>query len=178
MYFMRRILLIIQSFLLLNICYSEELTNAIDKIIYSHIGMQDHPVWATQISYRDLGSYTVPGTNSTNKVFYYGLRWRDSIMGPVFSYKINKNCYDEFKKSIEEYPQKVLSSDSLLNSNQFGTMCVSIIENGKITRWYFKRYYIIKLFDVQMPILEADSSASEFYDRIKSLREWFCNSKL
>ena len=172
---MRRILLVILSFLLLNICYSEELTNAIDKIIYSHIGIQDKPVWATQISYSDLGSYKVPGTDSTNKVFYYGLRWRDSIMGPVFSYKINKNCYDEIKKSIEEYPQKVLSSDSLLNSNQFGTMCVSIIENGKITRWYFKRYYIIKLFDIQMLILETDSSASEFYDRIKSLREWFYN---
>ena len=88
---MRRILLVILSFLLLNICYSEELTNAINKIIYSHIGIQDKPVWATQISYSDLGSYKVPGTDSTNKVFYYGLRWRDSIMGPVFSYKINLN---------------------------------------------------------------------------------------
>ena len=165
---MRRILLVILSFLLLNICYSEELTNVIDKIIYSHIGMQDQPVWATQISYSDLGSYTVPGTDSTNKVFYYGLRWMDSIMGPVFSYKLNKNCYDEIKKSIEQYPEKVLSADSLLNPFQFGTMCVTIIENGKITRWYFKRYYIIK----------TDSSASEFYDRIKSLREWFYNSKL
>ena len=96
---MRRILLVILSFLLLNICYSEELTNAINKIIYSHIGIQDKPVWATQISYSDLGSYKVPGTDSTNKVFYYGLRWRDSIMGPVFSYFSDEIVF--FKTSIQ-----------------------------------------------------------------------------
>ncbi len=172
---MRKILFLIFSFLLINLCYSEEMMKSIDKIIYSHIGIQNKPVWATQISYRDLGGYKIPNTDMTNEVFYYGLRWRDSVMGPVHTYTINKNCYDQIKQSVETYPEKKLSIDSLLNYYQFGTMCISIVENGKISRWYFSKDNIIKLFETQVLILESDSTAREFNNQINSLKKSFIN---
>lgn len=174
---MRKILFILLSFLAFSICYSDELAkNQIDKIVYSHRGNQDKPVWATQMSYYNLGSYTNPETKKTNDVFYYGLMWFDSIMGPVYTYKIDKCSYSKIKKSIESYSNKVDSPDSLENRHQFGTMCVSIVEKGEIKRFYFSKKDIIKLFEIQIPILENDTTATEVRNRLKYLRNWFINS--
>lgn len=174
---MKKILLFLLALLLVNVCYSDELTKEnVDKIVYSHRGNQDKPVWATQMSYYNLGSYTNPETKKTNDVFYYGLMWFDSIMGPVYTYKIDKCSYSKIKKSIESYSDKVDSPDSLENRHQFGTMCVSIVEKGEIKRWYFSKKDIIKLFDIQIPILENDTTATEVRNRLKYLRNWFINS--
>ena len=174
---MRKIFFILLSLMAISVCYSVELSREnMDKIVYSHIGNQDKPVWATQISYYDLGSYYIPGTRTKNDVFYHGLMWFDSIMGPVHTYKIDKYSYDKIKKSIEIFPDKVASPDSLDNRHQFGTMCVSIVEKGKITRWYFSRDNVISLFDIQTHILDDDTTAFKASEQLKHLRNWFFHS--
>lgn len=174
---MRKLLFILLSLMLVNICYSLELSkDNIDKIVYSHIGLQNKPVWATQISYYDLGSYYIPGTRTKNDVFYHGLRAFDTIMRVVQTYKINKECYDDLKKSIESYSDKVDSPDSLENRRQFGTMCVTIVEKGEITRWYFSRDNVISLFDIQTHILDDDTTAFKAGEQLKHLRNWFFHS--
>jgi hypothetical protein len=55
-------------------------------------------------------------------------------------------------------------------------MCVSIVEKGEIKRFYFSKKDIIKLFEIQIPILENDTTATEVRNRLKYLRNRFINS--
>ena len=78
----------------------------IDKIIISHIGMEDKPLWTVQISYKPFGDIF---NKETKHLFYYGTTYRDSIKGVIISCdSLDLKSYERIKSFTINYPNKYI----------------------------------------------------------------------
>ena len=136
----------------------------IDKIIISHIGMEDKPLGTVQISYKPFGEMY---DKETKELFYYGTTYMDSIKWPIVSCdSLDIKSYERIKSTTINYPNKYIKK---LENFAYGNYCISIVEKGVITRYYFTRIDAIKLLDEYIYILVKDPKAEYVERRLESL---------
>lgn len=146
----------------MNVCS----VNNIDKIIISHIGMEDKPLPTIQISYKKFGGNRNP---KQTQLFYYGTTYNDSIKWPIiYSDNISLNNYDSIKSITENYPNKYNHESCLPEAFAYGNYCISIVEKGNIKKLYFSRLDAIKLLDEYIYILIKDPNAEYVVRRLEA----------
>ena len=139
----------------------------IDKIIISHIGMEDKPLWTVQISYKPFGDIF---NKETKHLFYYGTTYRDSIKWVILSCdSLDLKSYERIKSLTIDYPNKYTERSSLPGNFEYGDYCISIVEKGVITRYYFTRIDAIKLLDEYIYILVKDPKAEDVERYLETL---------
>ncbi len=138
----------------------------IDKIIISHIGMEDKPLWTVQISYKPFGDIF---NKETKHLFYYGTTYRDSIKGVIISCdSLDLKSYERIKSFTINYPNKYTERSSLPGDFEYGDYCISIVEKGNIKKLYFSRLNAIKLLDEYIYILIKDPNAEYVVRRLEA----------
>ena len=106
----------------------------------------------------------------TKELFYYGTTYMDSIKWPIVSCdSLDIKSYERIKSTTINYPNKYTERSSLPGDFEYGDYCISIVEKGVITRYYFTRIDAIKLLDEYIYILIKDPKAEYVERRLESL---------
>lgn len=134
-----------------------------EKIIYSHVGHSDKPIWTMQLSYLSFDDNYSEG----NEFYWKGLSSKDSMQS-VICVQIEYNTFFDLANKITDSGFRIYNT---LCSRQYGNFCVTIIQNNCIHEYFLSRDEFLESVNEQLIILNKDKNAERAVNYLNNLKK-------